>query len=338
MQDTQRSADALDELKTRIAWLYHIEGMTQDEVARALGLNRSRVLRVLAAARRDGTVQIRVTSRLSRCVELERELEAGWGLARAIVVPEPHSPERIPSMIGAELGALVSQTVRSGMTIGLGWGKTLSAGLASIEPREPDGVRVVSMLGGLTRVSATNPSEFAWRVADRLSAECHLMAAPVFAPSRETRDALVGHPGISEIFDRAVNIDLAIVSVGELTPHSTFAEYGLLTADEIVSLESAGVVGDVLCHFIDGDGNVIDHPVNERVLALHPYELRRSRNVVLASGGWSKLAALRGALRTLRPSVLITNERVAERLAREGAARSQAAGRERLPDVRAFRT
>lgn len=333
MLEIQRSAESLDELKTRIAWLYHVEGMTQDEVARVVGLNRSRVLRILANARRDGTVQIRVTSRLSRCVELERALEANWGLSRAIVVPEPQSAARIPATIGQELGALVSQSVRSGMTIGLGWGKTLSSGLASIEPREPDGVGVVSMLGGLTRVSATNPSEFAWRVADRLSAECHLMAAPVFAPTRETRDALIGHTGISEIFERAAGLDLAIVSVGELTPHSTFVEYGLLSAKEMASLEAAGAVGDVLCHFVDADGVVIDHPVNERVLALHPYTLRRARNVVLASGGWYKLAAIRAALRTLDPSVLITNERVAERLASEegpGRRRRDA----RLPEAR----
>ncbi|MFO1143298.1 MAG: hypothetical protein U1E59_13090 [Amaricoccus sp.] len=38
---------------------------------------------------------------------------------------------------------------------------------------------------------------------------------------------------------------------------------------------------------------------------------------MLASGGWNKVAAIRGALRTLRPNVLITNERVAERLAAE---------------------
>jgi DNA-binding transcriptional regulator LsrR (DeoR family) len=173
------------------------------------------------------------------------------------------------------------------------------------------------MLGGLTRVSATNPSEFAWRVADRLSAECHLMAAPVFAPNRATRNALVGHPGISEIFDRAASLDLAIVSVGETTQHSTFVKYGLLTATEMASLEEAGAVGDILCHFIDSEGRVIDHPVNERVLALHPYELRRARNVVLASGGWNKLAAIRAALRTLEPNVLITDKRVAERLAIE---------------------
>ncbi|MFO1141430.1 MAG: sugar-binding transcriptional regulator [Amaricoccus sp.] len=317
MPDPLRSAESHDELKTRIAWLYHVEGMTQDEVARVVGLNRSRVLRILAGARRDGTVQIRVTTRLSRCVELERALEVNWQLSRAIVVPEPQSVERIPAIIGAELGVYVSQSLRSGVTIGLGWGRTLSSSLAAIEPREADGIRVVSMLGGLTRVHATNPSEFAWRVADRLSAECHLMAAPVFAPGKPTRDALMGHPGISEIFDRATSLDMAIVSVGEMAPYSTFAEYGLLSPDEMVSLERAGAVGDVLGHFIDAEGRVIDHPVNQRVLAFHPHELRRVRNVVLASGGWNKVAAIRGALRTLRPNVLITNERVAERLAAE---------------------
>ena len=86
----------------------------------------------------------------------------------------------------------------------------------------------------------------------------------------------------------------------------------------MASLERAGAVGDVLCHFVDADGQVIDNPVNERVVAVHPYQLRRVRNVVLASGGWNKVVAIRAALRTLRPSALVTNERVAERLASDG--------------------
>ncbi len=62
------TADVNDDLKTRIAWLSYVEGMTQDEVANLVGMIRSRVLRILAAARQDGTVQIRVTTRMSRCV------------------------------------------------------------------------------------------------------------------------------------------------------------------------------------------------------------------------------------------------------------------------------
>jgi DNA-binding transcriptional regulator LsrR (DeoR family) len=110
-------------------------------------------------------------------------------------------------------------------------------------------------------------------------------------------------------------LDTAIVSVGALTGNSLFYEYGLLSREEIVSLEAAGAVGDVLCHFIDADGNIIDHPVNERVVAVDPRGLRGAREVILVSGGWHKLKAIGAAMRLLQPSVLIVNEHVAERLA-----------------------
>jgi DNA-binding transcriptional regulator LsrR (DeoR family) len=317
MENDVTASDVNDDVKTRIAWLYYVEGMTQDEVANIVGMNRSRVLRILAAARQDGTVQIRVTTRMSRCVELERRLESRWNLSRAIVVPEPQDPSQLRAIIGAEVGAYMSHAVTSNMTVGLGWGKTLTSGVASIIPRGADGVKVLAMLGGLTRVSEINPSEFAWRVADRLSAECYMLAGPVYAPDSRTRAALVNHPGLAEVFTRAQTLDMAVVSVGDLTPHSVFSEYGLLTRDEIASLEAAGAVGDLLCHFIDAEGNVIDHPVNERVLAVNPLSLRGTRQIVLASGGWHKLTVIRSALKLLRPTVLVVNEMVAERLASE---------------------
>ena len=317
MGEKVTAVDVNDDVKTRIAWLYYIEGMTQDEVANIVGMNRSRVLRILAAARQDGTVQIRVTTRMSRCVELERELESRWSLTRAIVVPEPQDPSQLRAIIGAEVGAYMSQHVTSNMTVGLGWGKTLVSGVPAIVPRAADGVKVLAMLGGLTRVSEINPSEFAWRVADRLSGECYMLATPVYAPDRQTREALMGHPGIAEVMTRAQSLDMAVLSVGDLTPHSVFSEYGLLTRDEIASLEAAGAVGDILCHFIDAEGNVIDHPVNERVMAINPLSLRGTRHIVLASGGWHKLTVIRAALKALRPTVLVVNEVVAERLAQE---------------------
>ena len=310
--------DVSEDLKTRVAWLYYMEGLTQDEVAGKVGINRSRVLRILSAARLDGTVQIRVTTKLSHCVELERALEQRWGLTEAIVIPDPRDDTLIRSIIGAELGAYISRALAPNMTVGLGWGKTLSAAVPAIVPRGPDGIRVVSLLGGLTRVSDQNPSEFAWRVAARMGAECYMMAGPVYAPDAATRDALAGHAGISDIFTRAKSLDMAVLSVGDLTPHSVFRDYGLLTTAELDSLESAGAIGDVLCHFVDAEGNIVDHPVNRRVLAVNPMDLRGARNLVLASGGWMKLAVIRAAMKLLHPKVLIVDELVAERLAKDG--------------------
>ena len=306
--------DVSDDLKTKVAWLYYMEGLTQDKISETLGLSRSRVLRILAASRQSGMVQIRVSTKLSHCVSLERALEAKFGLERAIVIPNPQDAAATNQLIGAALGGYLNDNIPDDATIGLGWGRTLTASLPSIEYREKSGISVLSMLGGLTRVSGANPSEFSWRLADRLSAECYLMAAPVFAPDQRTRDALLTHPGMQEIFRRAARLDLAVLSVGDLSPVSTFSEYVLLEREEFAALQAAGAVGDVLCRFIDIDGNIIDHELNKRVIAVDPQELQGARKIVLASGGWQKYGVIRGALRLLNPHVLVTDELVAERL------------------------
>jgi DNA-binding transcriptional regulator LsrR (DeoR family) len=307
-------SDLNDDLRTRAAWLYYKEGLTQDQVAQELGMTRTRVLRMLAAARLDGTVQIRVLSRHSRCVELGRELERKYGIERALVVPLPQKPDMVPEIIGAVLGEYLTDILTPNMTIGLGWGRTLSACLPSIPQQPQAGMSVVSLLGGLTKVSTFNPSEFAWRVGDRLSAESYLIAAPVFAPDERTREALLAHPGIREVFRRSESLDVAIVSAGDVTPTSTFTTYGLLDKDEMLSLQRAGAIGDILCRFITADGDIVDHDINRRVVAVDPRSLRSARKVVLASGGWHKLEVLRAAIKLLSPHVIITDEQVGERL------------------------
>ena len=163
------------------------------------------------------------------------------------------------------------------MTIGIGWGKTRSAAVPAIVPRNPEGIRVMSLLGGLTRVSAQT--------------------------------------GMSDIFLRARSLDMAIVSVGDLRPHIVFRQYGLLTSEDLASLERAGAIGDVLRHFVDVDGNIVDHPVNRLVLAVNPNGLRGTRKIVRALGGWWKNGVISAALKLLQPRVLIVDELVAERLA-----------------------
>ncbi len=303
------------DLRTRAAWLYYMEGLTQDAVAQSLGMTRARVLRMLASCREDGTVQITVTSPLTRCVTLERQIEQRHGIERAIVIPRPQDPAETAGLIGAATGTYLASVLTDGMTVGLGWGRTLSSSLPALPQKQFGKLTVVSLLGGLTRATTFNPSEFAWRFADRLGAECFMMAAPVFAPDAHVRDALVHHSGMEDVFAQAGRLDIALVSVGELSPASTLVRYDLLSKDDVGSLARAGAVGDILCRFIDARGRILDHPLNDRVISVDPALLRRSRRVVLSSGGWEKAAVVLAAVRLLKPEVLITDEMVAERLA-----------------------
>jgi DNA-binding transcriptional regulator LsrR (DeoR family) len=306
--------DLETDVNARIAWLYHVEGLTQDAIAQLIGIPRARVMRILTQCRQDGTVQIRVTARLAHCSEAERQLEMKYGLERAIVIPPPQRDESVNALVGMVTGQYLDEILVDGMTVGLGWGETLSASLSQISRRRLENMTVVSLLGGLTEVSAVNPSEFAWRFADRLGARCYMMAAPVFAPDIASRDALIRHPGISKVFGRAERLDLAIVSVGNLSPASTMQKYALLEREEWTSLEQAGAIGDVLCRFMTAAGGLVEHPVNDRVLAVHPRELRAARRLVLASGGWQKAVPMRAAMVLLKPHVVITDLHVAEKL------------------------
>src|SRR5215218_929033 len=77
---------ATRDLEIRCAWLYYVEGLTQDAIARALRLSRAKVLRLLASARDAGIVRIRVDAPAARLAALEGALVARYGLRAAIVV------------------------------------------------------------------------------------------------------------------------------------------------------------------------------------------------------------------------------------------------------------
>ena len=84
-----REPAASPDLRVRAAWLYYVEGMTQEQIARFMNISRAKVIRLLASARDNGIVRIRIEDRASEQVALERQLVAAFGLADAIVVPAP---------------------------------------------------------------------------------------------------------------------------------------------------------------------------------------------------------------------------------------------------------
>jgi DNA-binding transcriptional regulator LsrR (DeoR family) len=300
--------DEEEQLATRAAWLYFVAGLTQLEIARKLGLNRIRINRLLAQARRQGLVQIRISGRLAGCVELEERLKHRFGLEAAIVVPTPPDQALVPHVIGTAAGNLLASRLHDGMSVGVGWGRTLRMSLRSVPRRPMPHVSVVSLLGGLTRSSAVNPHETASHLADLLEAQCYLIAAPALTDSAATRDGLLGQPMLREVFDKGEKVDLAFLSVGELTGFNTMLRVGLIGPSDVQSLEQAGAVGNICVHWIDDRGRIVDHPLNSRVMAIDPRKLKAIPCVILASGGMSKVAAIHGALNGGMVDVVVTDE------------------------------
>src|SRR5215210_6440170 len=73
-------------LLMKVAQLYHLQGLNQDQIGRQLGVSRSKVSRMLKEARERGLVEISIHYPARFALDLERRLEAELGLREAVVV------------------------------------------------------------------------------------------------------------------------------------------------------------------------------------------------------------------------------------------------------------
>lgn len=311
------SPEREEELMARAAWLAYVGDLTQAQVARHLGLTRLRVNRLLAQARDKGIVQIRVNSKIAVLCALEHRLCLAYGLANAVVVPTPPQPELVSQAVASAAGAVLSERIADGVSVGVGWGRTLQLSLKSVTVRPVRAMSVVSLLGGLTRGSAVNIYEISSRLAALFGADCFHIAAPVFTDTEATRDLLLRQSILQDAFKHAREVDVAFVSVGPLCESSTMSRIGLVGKDSLASLGEAGAVGDLCGHWIDANGNLVDHPLNRRVIALAPEALRGVGTVILASGGLDKVPVLRAALRLGGVRILVTDEHTAQAILAE---------------------
>jgi lsr operon transcriptional repressor len=304
-----------DQTIVRAAWLYYMEGLTQDRVAARLGITRLRVNRLLGEARASGLVGITINSRLASCLALEGELKRACGLREAVIVPTPEAPTLLPALLGRAAGEFLSRHLEAQRVrrIGVGWGATLREAIRFVKPVKRSDIDVSSLMGGLTRGLEINTFETATALAARLGGRCSYLAAPLYAGSEKSRDTLVSQDVFRESFIAMAATEAALLSVGDLSNRSLLIRYGLPRDVTPASLKRAGAVGDILGRFLDRSGRPVDHPLNKRVIAPSLEVLSRIATVIVASGGMNKAPIIAAVLKARLAAVLVTDEDTAAR-------------------------
>ncbi|MGH6944580.1 MAG: sugar-binding transcriptional regulator [Geminicoccaceae bacterium] len=317
-------------LATRAAWLSYVGGYRQEDIAERLGVSRIKVNRLIALAHRRGLIRVVVEGSDAQCVALEKAIAAAHGLAFcavAVDLDEGALPLRTLAAAGARFLARTIEN-RDLTIVGIGHGRTLAAVVEAL-PRLPrTDVRFVSLLGSLTRHAAANPFDVVHRIAQTTGCESYFMPVPFFANSVADKQVLMAQKSLKDVFDLALQAQLYIVGIGEVSAKAHMVETRMITMGELAEVERAGAVGEVLGHFVDARGRPVGAPINERALGLRIEDLR-GKEVIAIAGGHGKARAIDAVLSTGVLTGLITDEATADRLV---ARRENASGGQRAAD------
>ncbi|MBF0899059.1 MAG: sugar-binding transcriptional regulator, partial [Atopobium sp.] len=273
-------------LATKAAWYYYMEDNTQAQIAEVMGVSRAKVIRLLEEARAQGIVQFSFRKNDSQRVSAEQLLIDRFGLKDAFVVPTPLDSSAINQSIAQGAAHYVSDHLREDGYLNIGYGDTVSRMLGFLAKNREESLNVVSLTGG---VSYYLPSVG----TTAYSMHLFLTPSPLVVSSRQVRDALLDEKSLQDVSTMTEYADMSVVGIGAAVEGATVLRNGILNEGELTVLKMQGAVGDVLNHFMDKDGNLIQTEIEDRVISTDLDKLRQLKNVVGVAGGKDKVAAIK---------------------------------------------
>lgn len=299
--------DYEEALMIKASWYYYFEEMTQQQVADQMDITRMRVIKLLEKARKSGIIQFRLRKDGEDRMSLERRMMSEFGLMDAFIVPASTDASISNAAIADAASMYILERLADNSTINIGYGDTPSRILNNIATMAEKSINCISLTGGVGYyLPDTRNNVF--------NAKLHLIPAPLLISSKEMAEALNQEPSITEM-NRMIDVaQMTVVGIGAMHESATIFKSGLLNSNDFMYLNMQGAAGDLLCHFIDRNGNLLNTPLEERLISTPLETLKKLKNVIGVAAGKNKVEAIHAALCGHYLDVLITDDRTAAKV------------------------
>jgi deoxyribonucleoside regulator len=216
-----RTIDLLTDIATR----FYLGEQSQIDIARELSLDPSTVSRHLKRARDEGIVHIEIVTPRRHDIDLGRELADRFDLARVVVAP---TDTDLDTALGPVAAEFVGGLLRSGMRLGVSWGRTLAALIRQLRPGIVAELRIAQLAGGVNDPTpGIQGHELVRRAAELFpDSLVHYVHAPAIVGSVEARDILLADRTVAAALGAARRSQLALVGIGQMDTDSTLFRGG----------------------------------------------------------------------------------------------------------------
>ena len=304
MENENKRAIYEKDLMTKIVCYYYIDNLTQQKIADRIGIPRLRVIKLLEKARQSGIIQFKIAGNRPY-ISTENDIVKRFGLKDVFIVPTASSIENRNDVLAQGAAAYIANRLPENAFINIGYGNTTSRVLNHLAYNSDIQISFVSLTGGVNNYL---PNIF----SGVFNAKLYLMPAPFILTNKEMAEAVKAEPAVREIAEMVPLSTMTIIGIGGMDKNATIVNNGMISQKDLLYLSMKGAVGDVLCHFLDINGNQVESPIDGRLITKSLETLAKQNNVIGVAAGENKVNAIIGALNGNFLDVLITDQETAE--------------------------
>ena len=301
-----------------IAELYYTKGYNQQEISEETGINRTAISRMLTEAREKKIVNISVTYPV-RLPSLEEDFLKEFPKLKDVhvVACTDDSYKTMLSTLGCYSGKFFTNNIKTGMIVGLGWGKAIYEMIKNIPEHKKD-IELVQIIGATGHEEFLKDGPLLSRLlSTKLSCPCRYLHVPLIVENPMLSRALKEENVISSTLDYAKKSDYIFAGLGSTKDDLyTLREAGYIRDSELAEIKETGAVGDYLGFHYNIEGNILDISINKRIIGIDPETSRSVENRVVIAGDKRKAEAILGAINGKLFNILITDAFTAEEVIR----------------------
>ncbi len=299
----------------KVAQMYYLEHMRQDEIAKRLEVEQTTVSKYLKRAVDKGIVTIHVVS--ENFEDIETAMERRFGLKECFIVPKSYDMLAVKKSMGKAGLKLLRRIIAKDFIIGLAWGTSVRE-LTRLAENEKSklpqlDVDFVPIDGGPENVdSEYHVNTLCYEMSRAFSGHCHYIYAPAITRTAEIRNAIiqdVNYEKISAFWDK---LNIGIVGIGAPVKSSNLVWMGEFGKSAIESLRTTGAVGEICSVFYDKNGREVQTDFSDRIISVGLDRLRNLKYSIGMAASREKVISIMSACKGGLINILITDETTAK--------------------------
>ena len=294
-----------------IAHKYYVEEKKQQEIADELHINRVLVSHYLKKAREIGIVEIKIRGESTEINLIKSKLIETFSLEDAEIVSMPFRGvnDHYLTTSWTLMAEKLDKFLQNDAAIGVGWGSTLEAISNNLKPtRNLKETVFIPLTGGTNQLPPYfHTNNFVRCFAEAYGAKAKFLFAPFVFESISKIESIALSKDVAEIMNSWKNLDIVISGIGCYIRKSPLFQKNILDGKYLKKILEKNVVGDVMTHFYDENGDFVDLEIYNRLMNISLNDYLKTRIRIGVAVGFNKVQAIIGALRGKIINVLITD-------------------------------